>query len=178
MRSPTARWPSPGATAGTATYVKLNHGGGLGTGYCAHEPDRGERRPARPRSGQVIGYVGSTGLSTGPHLHYEMYRNGKTVNPGRRCSSSPGRRFRARAGELQGAAGRSDEGQRPAPAPQLVPPADEAATPRARSTAPTTPRNCADRRSNCGSRRFPAGARDDARLPIPQTPAFAAAIRN
>ena len=39
------------------------------------------RPGSRVRRGQIIGYVGSTGLSTGPHLHYELYRNGRAINP-------------------------------------------------------------------------------------------------
>lgn len=65
---------------GHGRYVKIRHGGGIATGY-AHM----SRIVAQPGShvsrGQVIGYVGSTGLSTGPHLHYELYRNGSVVNP-------------------------------------------------------------------------------------------------
>jgi murein DD-endopeptidase MepM/ murein hydrolase activator NlpD len=65
---------------GHGNYVRLNHPGGFGTGY-AHM-SRIAVAPGTPvRAGQVIGYVGSTGLSTGPHLHYELYRGGQTVNP-------------------------------------------------------------------------------------------------
>ncbi|KPL69057.1 membrane protein [Erythrobacter sp. SG61-1L] len=69
-----------GRHGGHGNYVKLNHGGGLGTGY-AHMSRIAVSSGQHVRRGQVIGYVGSTGLSTGPHLHYEMYRGGKTVNP-------------------------------------------------------------------------------------------------
>lgn len=69
-----------GRHGGHGNFVKLDHGGGLGTGY-AHMSRIAVSNGSRVRRGQVIGYVGSTGLSTGPHLHYEMYRNGRTVNP-------------------------------------------------------------------------------------------------
>ncbi|MEE8083724.1 MAG: M23 family metallopeptidase, partial [Alphaproteobacteria bacterium] len=42
---------------------------------------RGIRRGRRVRQGQTIGFVGSTGRSTGPHLHYEVLRNNRQTNP-------------------------------------------------------------------------------------------------
>ena len=69
-----------GRHGGHGNYVKLSHGGGLATGY-AHMSRIAAYPGQRVRRGQVIGYVGSSGLSTGPHLHYELYRNGHTVNP-------------------------------------------------------------------------------------------------
>ncbi|WP_070932881.1 M23 family metallopeptidase [Edaphosphingomonas haloaromaticamans] len=65
---------------GHGNYVKLNHGSGMATGY-AHMSRIVARPGQRVAQGQVIGYVGSTGLSTGPHLHYEVYKNNVAVNP-------------------------------------------------------------------------------------------------
>ncbi|MGV3770483.1 MAG: M23 family metallopeptidase, partial [Sphingobium phenoxybenzoativorans] len=69
-----------GRHGGHGNYVKLRHGGGIATGY-AHMSRIAASVGQRVRRGQVIGYVGSTGLSTGPHLHYELYRNGVNINP-------------------------------------------------------------------------------------------------
>ncbi len=69
-----------GRHGGHGNYVRLDHGGGLGTGY-AHMSRIAVTPGSHVSAGQVIGYVGSTGLSTGPHLHYELYQNGRTVNP-------------------------------------------------------------------------------------------------
>jgi murein DD-endopeptidase MepM/ murein hydrolase activator NlpD len=65
---------------GHGNYVKLEHGGGLGTGY-GHMSRIAVAPGTHVSAGQVIGYVGSSGLSTGPHLHYEVYQGGRTVNP-------------------------------------------------------------------------------------------------
>lgn len=69
-----------GRMGGCGIAVKLSHGGGLQTRYC-HMSRLAVRGGQEVRRGQVIGYVGSTGLSTGPHLHYEMYRGGRAINP-------------------------------------------------------------------------------------------------
>lgn len=69
-----------GWSGGYGQMVRLNHAAGLGTGY-AHMSRIAVSPGQRVMQGQVIGYVGSTGLSTGPHLHFEVYRNGVAVNP-------------------------------------------------------------------------------------------------
>ena len=67
---------------GYGKYIKIRHNAEYSTGY-AHMRSfaKGIRPGVRVKQGQVIGYVGNTGLSTGPHLHFEVVRNGKKVDP-------------------------------------------------------------------------------------------------
>jgi murein DD-endopeptidase MepM/ murein hydrolase activator NlpD len=74
------RVSAAGRAGGCGIAVRLEHGGGLSTRYC-HMSRMAVSTGMSVRRGQVIGYVGSTGLSTGPHLHYEMYRGGRVINP-------------------------------------------------------------------------------------------------
>ncbi len=67
---------------GYGNYVKIRHNSEYATAY-GHMKSiaRGIRPGVHVTQGQIIGYVGSTGRSTGPHLHYEVVQNGKRVNP-------------------------------------------------------------------------------------------------
>ena len=71
----TAGWVS-----GYGNYTVIDHGGGTMTAY-GHQSSILVSVGQHVEQGQVIGYVGSTGNSTGPHLHFEVYQNGSTVDP-------------------------------------------------------------------------------------------------
>ena len=74
-------------TVTTATYnssagyfVTINHGDGFSSSYL-HMTHYIVKAGQSVKAGEVIGYCGSTGTSTGPHLHFTLYYNGSTVNP-------------------------------------------------------------------------------------------------
>jgi murein DD-endopeptidase MepM/ murein hydrolase activator NlpD len=71
-----------GWNGGYGIYVRLDHTAQVGTGY-GHMSRLGPgiKPGVTVRQGQVIGFVGSTGMSTGPHLHYEFYKGNRAVNP-------------------------------------------------------------------------------------------------
>lgn len=71
-----------GRQSGYGNLVKIDHPGPYETGY-AHLRDYADGiiEGAAVERGQVIGSVGSTGLATGPHLHFELYKDGEFVNP-------------------------------------------------------------------------------------------------
>lgn len=72
----TSGWSSKGY----GNYVVINHGGGMSTLY-AHMSKRLVSKGQTVSKGDVIGLVGSTGYSTGPHLHFEILKNGDDTNP-------------------------------------------------------------------------------------------------
>ena len=119
-------------------YIRIRHNGTYQTAYGhLNGYVRGLKRGSRVRQGQVIGYVGSTGRSTGPHLHYEIHRNGRPINPpglklpsrekltGRELArfqahrAELDRQYHALAGPTHLAADRTCDG----PAPAVAPPA-------------------------------------------------------
>ncbi|WP_375427565.1 M23 family metallopeptidase [uncultured Sphingomonas sp.] len=69
-----------GRNAGYGNFIKLAHPGDLESGY-GHLSRIAVAPGERVQRGEVIGYVGSTGMSTGPHLHWEIWRAGRPVNP-------------------------------------------------------------------------------------------------
>ena len=67
--------------AGGGNCVKIKHNSTYETIYAHMQTfAKGVRKGRKVKQGQIIGYVGSTGMSTGPHLHYEVIINGKKVN--------------------------------------------------------------------------------------------------
>lgn len=74
------RVSAAGWSGGYGKQVRIKHSGGLMTSY-SHMSRIVAKVGSSVKQGQLIGYVGSTGLSTGPHLHYELYKNGRAVNP-------------------------------------------------------------------------------------------------
>jgi len=73
-----------GYTRGNGNYVKIRHNSSYETLYLHMKGfARGIAQGKRVAQGQTIGYVGSTGLATGPHLCFRMYKNGAPVNPHR-----------------------------------------------------------------------------------------------
>jgi murein DD-endopeptidase MepM/ murein hydrolase activator NlpD len=69
-------------SSGYGNLIVLKHTNGYETAY-AHQSSfaKGIAPGVKVRQGQIIGYVGSTGLSTGPHLHFEIRVNGQAVDP-------------------------------------------------------------------------------------------------
>ena len=67
---------------GYGKYIRIRHNSEYKTAYAhLNKFARKIRKGVNVKQGQIIGYVGSTGRSTGPHLHYEILLNGKQINP-------------------------------------------------------------------------------------------------
>jgi len=107
-------------------YIRIRHTDGYSTAY-AHlsKYARGVKKGRRVTQGQIIGYVGTTGRSTGPHLHYEVLKNGRQINPmtlstlsGKPLKKDEIPAFKARMGEIDDL--RAQAGPARIPSPELA----------------------------------------------------------
>ena len=82
MAAGTGRIEKIGTNGGAGKYIRIKHLNGYKTAYAhLNSYASGMSKGVKVRQGQTIGFVGSTGLSTGPHLHYEVWFNNKKINP-------------------------------------------------------------------------------------------------
>ena len=78
----TARSASRAMAAATAIWCKISHANGRETRYAHMQKFAiASGVGTKVKAGDVIGYIGTTGLSTGPHLHFELYQNGEAIDP-------------------------------------------------------------------------------------------------
>ena len=97
------RISSAGWSGGYGNLVRIAHAGGIQTMY-GHMSRIAVGAGSFVHAGEIIGYVGSTGLSTGPHLHYEVLRNGRPVNPlSVKLAAAPAQLEGAKLHQFQGA---------------------------------------------------------------------------
>jgi len=97
-----------GQQRGYGNYIRIKHNSQYATAY-AHMSRfaNGLQQGSRVRQGDVIGYVGSTGMATGPHLHYEVLVDGSQINPmsvklaGRKLDGKELQRFEALKAEIK-----------------------------------------------------------------------------
>ena len=71
---------SAGWNGGYGLFVEVDHGYGISTAY-GHSSELAVHVGQKVKKGEVIAYMGSTGYSTGPHVHYEVRISGQQVNP-------------------------------------------------------------------------------------------------
>lgn len=98
-----------GRNGSFGNYIRIRHNSKLKTAYAhLHKIKPSVQAGSRVRQGQVIGYVGTTGRSTGPHLHYEVLLNNKQVNPrsvnlptGEQLAGSQLKRFKLQMGDTR-----------------------------------------------------------------------------
>lgn len=124
-------WAGPKGPNGNL--VSIRHEGGWESHYAhLHRIQRGIARGTEVRQRQLIGTVGSTGRSTGPHLHFGLKRNGRFTNPidvlngpGRMLPAGPLGRYRRLMRELTTELHAVELGQAPRPDPEPEPETDE-----------------------------------------------------